>query len=529
MPPKIRKTPSYLTKNRFGIYSFQVRLSLSITRYNPSLKPLVRFTLKTCDRALAIRLARRKITVLDAIKHHFSNDAKSAGRAVVLWMEYEKVAASPEGWSGVDLYLAGLDDGDWHLLDMVLGLDGSQVKHAKLIEENQRLKAALSSPGRGVAEVSAPVDELDEDISLSDVCTKFIGAKKANNSAKSSVVAYEFAVNQFVLVLSAVSNSTNLTVGQIAAGHIRRYVELMPKMPKNPKRNGVTNSMNGGELIKFIDSTPSSEMKRLGLESLSSKTVGGRFTIVRELMRFIEGQQYPIKSGLGVMIKFSGNAGEVSQVARREFNMPELKLLFESDQYRLCKLKGASDYWVPLLALFSGAAQGELLQLHVDDVFVVDGIWGVDINAKAEKRLKTKDGRPRQFPIHSQLLVLGFDRFVEQCKAQKQVRLFPDEVRNDRDQFSSYSKRFNNYRRKVGVGVKREDKVDFHSFRHLAGNILIGKGCDEGVVNDIVGHASAIRSETRKTYSGGAFMSVKAEVLKKLKFDIDFDYTKFWR
>ena len=58
--------------------------------------------------------------------------------------------------------------------------------------------------------------------------------------------------------------------------------------------------------------------------------------------------------------------------------------------------------------------------------------------------------------------------------------------------------------------------MDFHSFRHLAGNILIGNGCDEGVVNYIVGHASAMRSETGKTYSGGAFLNVKADVLKRL-------------
>lgn len=529
MPPKIRKTPSYLTKNRFDIYSFQTRLPLSIIRYNPSLKPIVRFSLKTCDRALAVRLARRKIAVLDAIKHHFSNDSKSAGRAVELWVEYERVAASSEGWDDVDSFLAGLDDGDSHLLDMVLGFSDFQSKQAKLIEENQLLKAALSSVSAGSGVIKAFENEVEEDILLSEVCDKFIGAKKANNSAKSSVVAYDIAARQFMAVLHAVSKSFSLKVSGITAAHIRRYVELMPKMPKHSKQNGVTNNMSGNELVQFIDSTSEEEMAHLGLEVLSSKTVGGRFTIVRELMRFIEQQQYTIKPGLGAMIKYSGNAGDVSQVSRRHCNAVELKQLFESENYRLCKFKDASDYWVPLLALFSGATQSELLQLHVDDVFISDGIWAIDINSKGDKRLKTRDGRPRQFPVHNQLLKLGFDRFVDKCRAKKQIRLFPNEKRDVKDQFGSYSKRFNRYRVKVGVGLKKEDKVDFHSFRHLAASILIGKGVDEGVVNDIIGHASAIRSEARKTYSNGAFMKVKAEALKKLKYDINFKYTKFWR
>ena len=68
------RSPSYLTKNRFGSYSFQVRLPVTITSQNSYLKHLVRFALKTCDKAMAFRLARRKLVVLDTIKTHFMHD-----------------------------------------------------------------------------------------------------------------------------------------------------------------------------------------------------------------------------------------------------------------------------------------------------------------------------------------------------------------------------------------------------------------------------------------------------------------------
>ena len=83
---KTSKTPSYLTKNRFGVYSFQARLPVALIRANPTLNHLVRFTLKTCERAVAVRLARRKIIVLDTIKAYFGSDYKAAAEAIKLWL-----------------------------------------------------------------------------------------------------------------------------------------------------------------------------------------------------------------------------------------------------------------------------------------------------------------------------------------------------------------------------------------------------------------------------------------------------------
>ena len=139
------KLPSYLTKNRFGIYSSQARIHAYIIHSNQELKCLIRFTLKTSDRAIAVRLARRKALVLDSIKHHFDSDPKSAGRAIELWLEYEKVVSAPHDWNDVDLFLSNLDAGDRHLLHMVLGLNDSQDAQAILIAENHQLKQSLAS------------------------------------------------------------------------------------------------------------------------------------------------------------------------------------------------------------------------------------------------------------------------------------------------------------------------------------------------------------------------------------------------
>jgi integrase len=521
------KPPSYITKNRLGIYSFQVRLPTAITRYNPHLKHLLRFTLETRDKAIALRLARRKIVVLDSIRLLFKDDSKSTARAVELWVEYEKSIGTRFGWAAVDEFLSELDDGDRHLLEAILSCQSGLDSQKALMDENAVLKKALSMVGTAGR---ATVEDGD-DIALRDVRDKFLSAKLSNDSAKSSIVSYGFATSVFVEIMCALSKSADLRVSSIKAADVRRYVDLMYVWPKNHKLNAATKGMSYDQIINLLtaNAKPESESSVANVESLSPRTIQQRFTIVRELLNYIEHAQYSIKPNLGSMIKFAGQGGGKSKVDRASFNDAELKLLFESDKYRLRLHKRSSDYWVSLLALFTGATQSELVQLYVNDVILESNIWALDINDKADKRLKTKDGRPRVVPLHPQLLKLGFDRFVEKCRASKQVRLFPEELRNERDQFSSYSKRFNRFRRDVKVGVEADRKVDFHSFRHLVSTRLIGAGNDEGVVNDIIGHASRMRSETRKTYSEGAFLSVKYDVICKLKYDIDFNYTKFWR
>jgi len=554
---KIPKTPSYLTKNRFGVYSFQVRLPVALIKANPTLQPLVRFTLKTCERAVAVRLARRKIIVLDTIKAHFGNDHKAAAEAIKLWKGYEDarlgrmpegsvieddqvvgftgedvIAAGHGGYEAVDEFLGGLDNGERHILEIALQLEPLEsVK--KLEQEKESFDAQLGQnrteelPNLALsAKPPALVQaEADDDISLLDAYRLFINAKKANDSASASIVAYELAVTTFVDILCALTRNNGLTVSAIQPAHVRKYVELMSVMPMRPKQNGITDKMTVSKIIELVDGKSKVEVEALGLKCLSPKTIGNRFTTVREFLKFVCSQQYPIKPGLGDIVKFTGKAAIKVTGGRRGFNANELKLLFESASFRHCKFGRPCDYWAPLLALFTGARQGELVQLYVEDIYQQDGTWVIDINDKDDKRLKNEGAR-RVVPLHPQLEKLGFIRYLAKCKAAKEIKLFPDEVRNDRDQFA-YSKRFSYYRKKCGVV---DAQVDFHSFRHLVAGVLIGEGVVEGIANDIVGHASQYRSETVRTYAAdGTFMAVKVEALKNLKYGINFNYVKFWR
>lgn len=119
------------------------------------------------------------------------------------------------------------------------------------------------------------------------------------------------------------------------------------------------------------------------------------------------------------------------------------------------------------VALFTGARQAELCQLCVNDIYREgeSGIWVIDINEKDEKKLKTEHSR-RKIPIHSQLIRLGFLDYVDSVRLDHpREGLFSRwESRNSLGEYSSFSKRFNRYKRKKGVAGASGAKKDFHSF-----------------------------------------------------------------
>lgn len=112
---------------------------------------------------------------------------------------------------------------------------------------------------------------------------------------------------------------------------------------------------------------------------------------------------------------------------RREFDEAALKAIFGSPIYTSNERPeggaGEAVYWLPLLALHTGARINELCQLHPDDV-AQEGYtdrrgkahkaWVIRIEhdrAKG-KRVKT-EGSERRIPVHPDLIKLGFVTYAQ--------------------------------------------------------------------------------------------------------------------
>ncbi|HHQ4729444.1 TPA: tyrosine-type recombinase/integrase [Aeromonas veronii] len=77
-----------------------------------------------------------------------------------------------------------------------------------------------------------------------------------------------------------------------------------------------------------------------------------------------------------------------------------------------------------LLGLYTGCRANELAQLYTSDIFKIQGVWSILIQAtKADQKLKTKNAS-RIVPVHSELIKQGFIEFVKGRGLD--CRLFPE-------------------------------------------------------------------------------------------------------
>ncbi|NBB52266.1 hypothetical protein GVN24_28700 [Rhizobium sp. CRIBSB] len=194
---------------------------------------------------------------------------------------------------------------------------------------------------------------------------------------------------------------------------------------------------------------------------------------------------------------------ESARNRRKSFDMETLAKLFGGPVHaageRPAGGRGEAAYWLPLLALYTGARREELGQLRPKDVREETYIgpdddkrtaWVIAIVHDEEAGLRLKNaGSERTIPVHADLLTLGFARFVRKAQDAKQARLFPD-LRPNRDGrvTEKWGEWFSIYRRDV---CDIEDpRLVFHSFRHTFKDCARNSAVPDPIQRQLMGHSS---------------------------------------
>jgi integrase len=243
--------------------------------------------------------------------------------------------------------------------------------------------------------------------------------------------------------------------------------------------------------------TAAQKAESLGLPPMSTTNVNKYLRFVSSFWIWaIDNYESGLKNPMtGLRVKTSRAARE----ERDPFSSSELERVFSSPVYAGCHssykwlspgdviLKNSAMYWVPLLALFTGARMGELLQLYVDDVKLEGDIPFLDINEDGpDKKLKTRSSA-RKIPVHSELVRIGFLSHVEEVKAKGHKRVFLDIEKGSDGYYSSiFSKRF--ARLLTTLGIKHGQNA-FHSFRHNFEDACRNSGLPSELMNALQGHA----------------------------------------
>lgn len=185
---------------------------------------------------------------------------------------------------------------------------------------------------------------------------------------------------------------------------------------------------------------------------------------------------------------------------RVTFSLSDLQIIFKSPIYteNHRPIGGAEEasFWLPLIALFTGARLTEIGQLLIEDIQEEQNISYFFITTESdseapdstEKSLKTASSH-RRVPIHSELIRCGFMGYVASMKEAGHKRLFPAlKSAETRPLTASFSQWFGNYKRKV---LKITDRrKTFHSFRHTFKDACRVSDISKELHDKLTGHAS---------------------------------------
>jgi len=191
-----------------------------------------------------------------------------------------------------------------------------------------------------------------------------------------------------------------------------------------------------------------------------------------------------------------------AEQTRRSYDPASLKQLFtgpvHSQDARPSGGRGEAAYWLPLLALYTGARLEELGQLRTQDVQFKtfsgeddreETAWFLHITRDDDDGLKLKNaGSERVVPVHTTLEECGFSRFVQDRLADGERRLFP-ELKPDKygRVTAKWGEWFSSYRRDT-CGIA-DPRLVFHSFRHTFKDCARHVGINECVQRQIMGHS----------------------------------------
>lgn len=187
---------------------------------------------------------------------------------------------------------------------------------------------------------------------------------------------------------------------------------------------------------------------------------------------------------------------EVPTLVRRPFTAVELTTLFTSPIYTgaLRPVAGCGEacFWIPMIALVTGARLEEICQLRFEDI-VLDPEFGPLMRVTDEgegQRVKTQGSR-RTIPLHPALVRTGFLDYVEHVGEAGHEWVFPELVPDhDGRRGGNFGKWFARYlRAPKGVGIK-DPRLVFHSFRHTFKTLCREAGLSEEIHDALTGHVS---------------------------------------
>jgi integrase len=474
------RLPSYISRNQYGIYHFRIAIPRSLRPYFQ--KREIKRSLGTSDRREAIRFSRLMAIQVNNLFLKANNGDMSNKHGHPMHLTLKGIKKNP--------------DGSIEIAEVEMDPDKKE-------DEAQLFQNAIDSLSPPVPKAPTIKPPPIQTIVLDALLEEYVAEKVREESwTPKTQLESEGAFNLLVQIIG------NVSVNTIGFEQARDYQNVLKKLPPNLKKSPLYRSKSIEEIIALKPS-----------KLMEINTINKHVSRVSAFFGWAKKRGYVNDNYFsGLTLKNKKQPHE----ERNVFSNQDLSLIFSTEIFTENKHLHHFYYWLPLIALFTGARIEEICQLHLDDIWEENGIWVFDINEDLEKKLKTSSSK-RLIPVHSKLIDLGILKYASSLRSKKKTRLFP-ELKHQRDGYSqAASKWFGRWREKNGL---TEDGKTFHSFRHTVGNTLKQKEIPEKQVAAILGHSG--KSMTFDRYGKPFKPSVLQPVIEQLDFDSELASVKKW-
>ena len=430
-------TPSYLLKNSFGIY--HLRLAVPKHLRHTVGKREIKKTLRTGNRREALRKARRLVTQYQDWFDQMADFDDILNNPLNKQLKFDSITTNPDG----TVTATGVE----------LDPDNIEADTAAL----QQLLNGTSTPHQ------------PSTITLKELIDEYLEALKDDCNTK-TLAGYTAHLTTFLEILGDVPIDT------ITRKRAREAVSILKQLP--PNRNKVK-PYRDLSIAAIIQMKPEKVM--------SVTTV--RLYVERMTALFDFAIDEQLFTGSNPFTGLKPKKATRPDQERKQFTSADLAALFNPNHFQPQPGK-PSQYWIPLIAAYTGMRLEEICQLRTQDIQHLNGIPCIDINNDGDKRLKNQSAA-RRIPIHSHLINQGFIDFA----SKQQGKLFPELVKANGKRGHHFSKWFARYRQQSGV---TEPGKTFHSFRHTVATQFKRADIEETKAAAILGHT--VKGETYGRY-----------------------------
>ena len=340
--------------------------------------------------------------------------------------------------------------------------------------------------------------------SISELFERYAAERAAEKSKRSDTISQD----RKVIALFAEFVGKGRSLPSVTAANIRDWKAILSTLPPNYRKMTIFAGKDQREASIYAIKN--------GLGGLSPTTVNRHISAVSSLFKWARTNSYAEANPCdGLFFAKAKRPKSRPPFTPAQLNMVLMSPLFtgferDGKEFRPgTRMSSDWRYWIPLIAMFTGARIGEIAQLRVGDVKRQHGAWFLHLRHDEVTAQITKSGQSRIAPIHSFLRNVGFLAFVRGQRIRAAIdgrpELFPDLERNDRDQIGAKPSRFWRWYLSA-IGLKDGgDGIGAHSFRHSIADQLRAADYLDDEIEVVLGH-------NQKTVTSGYGMLAQGSV-----------------